>query len=243
MSIKALIVEDSRLARQELRHLLKDLPQVEVVGEAQDAPEARQLVASLRPDLMFLDIQLPGEDGFALLESLDYVPEVIFTTAYDAYALKAFEVNALDYLQKPIQPDRLAAALTKLPEKPTETGPPEVLGLHDKVFVRDGDRCWFVPLADIRLFEVDNNYTRIYFGEHRPMIPRTLNYMETRLDSRTFFRASRKHIVNIHWIDRIEPWFSHTLKLYLRTESAATPSEAIEVSRRQSSRFRDLMSF
>ncbi|MGB3618812.1 MAG: LytTR family DNA-binding domain-containing protein [Catalinimonas sp.] len=239
MPIKTLIVEDARLARQELRHLLQAHPEVEVVGEARDAPEARTLIQTLRPELLLLDVQLPGEDGFELLESLDQVPDVIFTTAYDAYALRAFEVNALDYLQKPLLPDRLAAALQKITDRPPDAPatPTGKLGQGDKVFVRDGDRCWFVPLAEIRLFEVENNYTRIFFEDQRPMIPKTLNYMESRLDARTFFRAGRKHIVNVHWIERIEPWFSHTLKLYLRG------GETVEVSRRQTSRFKELMSF
>jgi len=238
--MKALVVDDSRLARQELRHLLAAHPEVEVVGEAAQAEEGVRLVESLQPDLLFLDIQMPGASGFDLLERLEYVPNVIFTTAYDQYALQAFEYNALDYLLKPIRPERLAAALGRLAAiRPADepTGDRPLLGLEDQVFVKEGERCWFVQLDSIRLFEADQNATRLYFGEARPLISRSLNYMEGRLDSRFFFRASRQHIVNIRWVERVEPWFSGTLRLYLKG------GQTVDVSRRQTSRFKELMSF
>jgi len=241
-----LIVDDSRLARTELRHLLHAYPHATVVGEARHAAEARQLLPTLRPDVLLLDIHMPGETGFDLLASLDTAPHVIFTTAYDEYALRAFEVNALDYLLKPVQEHRLAAALAKAhaaltpPDKP-EPEPaseptPTLLTEHDQVFVKDGERCWFVRLADIRLFEINGSYTQIYFDQHRPLIPRTLQHLEQRLDPRVFFRANRQQIINLQWIADIEPWFSNTLKIRLRE------GPEVEVSRQQSIKFRELMS-
>jgi two-component system LytT family response regulator len=189
---------------------------------------------------------MPGQSGFELLASLDGpAPHVIFTTAYDQYALKAFEVNALDYLLKPVSEARLTAALAKIPPA-TALGPapavltPEparpTLTAQDQVFVKDGERCWFVRLADIRLFEISGSATRVYFEQHQPLIPRSLQQLEARLDPKVFFRANRQQIINLHWIAGIEPWFSNTLKISLRN------GPDVEVSRSQSGLFRELMS-
>jgi two-component system, LytTR family, response regulator len=249
MKLRTLIVEDSRLARTEMRRLLETHPEVEVVGEAANADEAELFIPQAQPDLLLLDIQLPGRNGFELLASLDAVPLVIFTTAYSEFAVKAFEQNALDYLVKPVEADRLAKALQKAAnllgqqESRETTGEESVtegrslLKVTDRVFVKDGEHCWFVPLAEVRLLEVEGNYTRLFFGNHQPLIPKTLNYLESRLDPQVFFRASRQHLVNLNWVKDVESWFSGSLRLTLRT------GQQVEVSRRQAQRFRDLMSF
>lgn len=239
--MRALIVDDERLARKELIKLLEEHPSVEVVGEAANAEEANQMVNDLNPDLLFLDIQMPGKTGFQLLEELDFVPLVVFTTAYDEFALKAFEVNALDYLLKPIQAERLAETISKLTEKEkakttSAQSPDRKLGLQDQVFVKDGDRCWFVSLSNVRLFESDGNYIKVYFDANRPMIHKSLNALDERLDERAFFRASRKHIVNLSWVEGIEPWFNGGLMVRLRG------GDKVEVSRRQAAKFKDMMS-
>lgn len=237
--MKALIIDDSRLARSELRRLLQQHPEVDIVGEAQNAEEAQALIEKSQPDLLFLDIQMPGRNGFELLEQLEILPKVIFTTAYDEYAIKAFEYNALDYLLKPVQPQRLAAAVDRLkdPLEERREKPKEILNEYDQVFVRDGDRCWFVRLAEVKMLEVCGNYSRLYFGAEKPLILRSLNYMEQRLDPKVFFRASRQHIVNLKWVEGIEPWFSGSLKLQLRGGGE------VEVSRRQAQRFKEMLSF
>lgn len=237
--MKALIIDDERLARKELMKLLEEHPSIEVVGEAMNADEAEQLINDLNPDLLFLDIQMPGRTGFQLLESLDSAPLVVFTTAYDEYALKGFEVNALDYLLKPIQADRLSEAVHKILEKERARGgrgAGKKLGVEDQVFVKDGERCWFVSLANIRLFESDGNYIKVYFDNNRPMIHKSLNALDERLDERAFFRASRKHIVNLSWVEGIEPWFNGGLMVRLRG------GDKVEVSRRQAAKFKDMMS-
>lgn len=247
--MNVLIVDDSRLARTELRHLLQAFPDVQVVGEARHADEAREQIQALRPELLLLDVQMPGQTGFELLATLDAAPHVIFTTAYDEYALQAFAVNALDYLLKPVQEVRLAAALAKARARltmappaeapaisPGEDAPQAPLTAQDQVFVKDGERCWFVKLADIKLFEINGSYTRIHFDQHRPLIPRTLQQLEARLDPKVFFRVNRQQIINLKWIAGIEPWFSNTLKLTLRD------GPEVEVSRQQSVRFRELLS-
>ncbi|MEO1655128.1 MAG: LytTR family DNA-binding domain-containing protein, partial [Bacteroidota bacterium] len=214
-NIKSVIIDDSRLARNELKRLIEDFEQIEIINEAAQADKAIEIIESQKPDLIFLDIQMPGKDGFQLIEELEYIPQVIFTTAYSEYAIRAFEVNALDYLVKPIQPQRLKEALQKIEEKQDTKAEPEVrsgkLTEADQVFVKDGERCWFVQLSDILLFEVEGNATRVYFGAEAPLIPRTLNYLESRLDERSFFRANRQQIINLRWIERIEPWFSGSL--------------------------------
>src|SRR3954463_5922667 len=162
--IKAIIIDDERLARSELRKLLMDFPEIEVVAEASNASEGVEKIENINPDLIFLDIQMPGKTGFDMLSELDRAPNVIFTTAYDEFALKAFEVNALDYLLKPIEPKRLSDAIQKLHQEETREASSinndsavstrtTLLGQEDQVFVKDGERCWFVKLNEIRLFE------------------------------------------------------------------------------------------
>jgi two-component system LytT family response regulator len=237
--MKALIIDDERLARKELVKLLEEHPSIEVAGEAQNADEAEQLITDLNPDVLFLDIQMPGRTGFQLLESLDTVPLVVFTTAYDEFALKAFEINALDYLLKPITAERLGEAVHKIQEKErmrSGRARDQKLGLEDQVFVKDGERCWFVSLTNIRLFESDGNYIKVYFDTNRPMIHKSLNALDEKLDERSFFRASRKHIINLSWVEGIEPWFNGGLMVKLRG------GDKVEVSRRQAAKFKDMMS-
>ena len=226
--MKALIVDDERLARLELRRLLAAHSEVEVAGEARGGEEALALVAQLAPDLLFLDIQMPGMTGFDLLERIEDLPQVIFTTAYDQYAIQAFEVNALDYLLKPIAPARLAAALGRV-------RPRAAPARLEQVFVRDGERCWIVRLPDIFLMESEGNYTRLYFGSERPLIRRSLNSLEEQLDPAMFFRAGRKEILNLKWIDKVDLSVSGGLVVTLRG------GRTVEMSRRQSVRLKEIL--
>jgi two-component system LytT family response regulator len=240
----AVIIDDERLARNELKKMLVDYPEIEVVGEAANVDEARKIIEELNPELIFLDIQMPVKTGFVLLEELERVPIVVFTTAHDEYALKAFEVNALDYLLKPIDPKRLSDAIQKLMfqddrELLVNEGRSEnrnFLSDLDQVFVKDGEKCWFVKLAEIRLFESVGNYARVFFGANKPLILKSLNSLEERLDPKTFFRANRKHIVNLRMIEKVEPFFNGGLLLEIKG------GEKIEVSRRQAVRFKEMMS-
>jgi len=244
--MRAIIIDDERLARTELRKLLQEFPEVEVVDEASNAEEGVQKIESHNPDLIFLDIQMPGKTGFEMLQELDHSPTVIFTTAYDDYALKAFEVNALDYLLKPIEPKRLADAVEKVKKTQNTNGgevrpgisftPNSLLGENDQVFVKDGERCWFVRLSEVRLFESVGNYAKVFFGANKPLILKSLNALEERLDPKIFFRANRKHIVNLHMIDKVESYFNGGLLLELKG------GEKIEVSRRQTVKFKEMMS-
>ncbi|CAN5337804.1 LytTR family DNA-binding domain-containing protein [soil metagenome] len=237
---KVLIIDDERLARNELKKLLEDFSDIEVIGEAANANEGIQKIEDLNPDLIFLDIQMPGKTGFDMLAEVEKAPHVIFVTAYDDYAIKAFEVNALDYLLKPVEPKRLADAITKVKMKEEE----EHLSFHnrgtltenDQVFVKDGERCWFVKLSEVRMFESVGNYAKVFFAGNKPLILKSLNALEERLDEKVFFRANRKNIVNLRMIEKIEPYFNGGLLLEL------AGGEKVEVSRRQAVKFKEMMS-
>jgi len=243
--MKTLIVDDERLARNELKRLLEPYHKIEIVGEASHAEEALGMIEELQPELLFLDIQMPGKNGFELLTSIEgKAPDVIFTTAYDEYAIKAFEFNALDYLLKPIDSERLKDAINRVeenfahhdePVEPNERSDKK-LGENDQVFVKDGEKCWFVKLGKIRLFESMGNYVRLHFDDQKPLVLKSLNSLEDRLDPATYFRANRKHIINLQWVEKIEPWFSGGLLVTLQG------GDRIEISRRQAIRFKELMS-
>lgn len=244
---RTLIIDDERLAREELKTELKDYTEIVIIGEAQNGDEAIIAINEMQPDLLFLDINMPGMNGFELLKKLEEIPNVIFVTAYDEFALKAFEVNALDYILKPIDPERLNEAIEKLKKKeendfvssiePKVDRKERILTKNDKVFIKDGERCYFVELSEVRLLESDGNYVKVYFGKNRPLILRSLNSFEEKLDPNQFFRANRKFIVNLDWIEKIENWFNGGLQVELKT------GEKIDVSRRQAIRFKDLFSF
>jgi two-component system, LytTR family, response regulator len=227
--MKALIVDDERIARQELRRLLLAHPEIEVAAEAQNGEQALELIRKLSPDVIFLDIQMPEMTGFELLVKLDDVPQIIFTTAYDQYAIRAFEVNALDYLLKPIASVRLAAAVAKL--RPRKT-PPRL----EQVFVRDGERCWLVRVTDIYLLESEGNYTRVCFKGARPLIARSLAALEAWLDPAIFFRTGRAQIINLKWVEKVETGPTGNLVIQLRS------GETVAASRRQSAALKEALS-
>ncbi|MBA5690123.1 LytR/AlgR family response regulator transcription factor [Rugamonas apoptosis] len=229
--MRALLVDDERLARAELRRLLAAHADIEIIGEAVNAADAVQQIVALQPELVFLDVQMPGGNGFDVLAALDCAPHVIFTTAYDQYAMQAFEVNALDYLQKPIQATRLAAALGRLGLRQTGAS-----AAARKMFIKDGERCWFVELDQIRLCESEGNYSRVFFHNEQALVAHSLNRLEDRLSlaPQQFFRTSRKHIVNLNFVQRITSNANGGLELLLPGQLT------VEVSRRRATQFRQL---
>jgi len=236
--MKAIIIDDERLARQELKNLLTAHKEVEIIAECPDATQAKEKINELKPDIIFCDIQMPGKSGLELVEEISATIDVVFITAYDEHAIKAFELNAFDYLLKPVQADRLAETIKKLSikESATKTDNNTPLTEKDMVFIKDGEKCWFVRLSDIRLFESEGNYVRVYFENFRPLILRSLNSLETRLSEKQFFRASRKHMINLSYIASIETWFNGGLNVKLKD------GKEIEISRRQAVRLKDMMS-
>lgn len=233
MSI-CLVVEDSRLARKEIVQVLESIGAFEEIKEAENAEDAKALLQKYDPDVVFLDIHLPGMNGFEFLESLDQIPRVIFTTAYDEYAIKSFDYNAIDYVLKPIKKNRLEKAIAKLNLEETKTKRSDFP--VQQVFVRDGEKCWFVKMNDIRIFESVGNYSRIYFDENKPLIQRSLNYLEGVLDEHTFFRVNRQQIINLNYIEKLDTWFNGKLKIKMKT------GEEIEVSRRRSNLIKEMFS-
>ncbi len=239
--MKAMIIDDERLARVALRRLLSEYPQIEIVGEAENADDAIVQISENQPDVLFLDVQMPGKDGFQCLAELEVVPKVIFTTAFDNYALRAFQVSALDYLVKPIEQEHLARAVEKLRSQipqsnsSSQSSSTTFLSAEHQIFVKDGDKCWFVSVGDIRLLESEGNYTRIHFGSNKPLLTRTLAYLEERLDPSCFIRASRQQIVNMKAIAGVESWYGGGLMLIL------TDGKRVEMSRRQAQKLREQM--
>ena len=240
MKIRAVIVEDSRLARNELKELIKLHKDIELIGEAENVDDGAALIESESPDLLFLDINMPEKDGFDLLEMLDDVPITVFTTAYDEYAIKSFEYNALDYLLKPVSNKRFDMALekvrTKMKSREEASSSSKKLTESRQIFIKAGASCWLVKIGDISLFEIVGNYTRVFFDEKKPMLYKSLNQVEEKLPEDSFFRANRQQIVNINYIQNVVPWFNGKLKLTMKN------GEEVEVSRRQSYIFKDRMS-
>ena len=262
--MKVLIIEDSRLARLELKELLQAYPQLELVGEAADVPTALKLVAAKQPDLLLLDIDLGGATAFDLLAELVFVPKIIFTTAFAEHALQAFNYPTVDYLLKPVTAERLALALAKLPlpslanaaqattmqtstdqnpgdqnpgEESSASNPPErLLQADSNFFVKDGEDCYFLKISDVRWFEAIGNYSKVHLKSAAPMVYRTLASIEQRLAPGLFFRANRQQLVNLTAVVSIEPSVSGglTLRLQCGTE--------VEVSRRQSAELRQQLS-
>ncbi len=254
-TLRAVLVDDERLARRELRLLLADHP-VEIVGEAADADQAQALLAQLAadgasPDVVFLDIQMPGRTGFDLLDDLETAPDVVFVTAYDEHALRAFQVSALDYLLKPVDPDRLAEAVARVSARadrhrddappPAAPSPDALLGPADRVFVKEGERMHLVRLGDVRRFESLGNYTRLHAPGAdgrtvRPVVLRSLSALDARLDPAHFARASRAEIVGLAWIVGLDDALSGGLTA--RLDDGTT----VDFSRRRAAALRDRLS-
>lgn len=188
-----MIIDDERLAREEIKEALKAYPDFCVSAEASNADEAASLIKSVSPQLIFLDIQMPERSGLELLESMDHLPEIVFVTAYDQYALDAFEWGALDYLVKPVRWERFQKTVERLRERLAASSkhPPT------RFFIREGDKYFFVDHKDISLVESVGNYVRLYIKDQKHYLKRSLNQMETVLDPDLFFRINRTEIINL----------------------------------------------
>ncbi len=238
MKKKVYLVDDEYLALEELKVLLAPYEDLELVGMSDRVDLAIEECNELKPDLIFLDINMPGKDGFGFLESLEEVKEVIFVTAYDQFAIKAFEVNALDYLLKPLNPKRLAEAVArfriKFGKNQAQTSDENRLSADKKIFIKDGEKCHFVPISKIFLFESEGNYVRVFFENQQALLHKSLTYMEQKMPEELFFRANRQFMFNLDFIDRIEPYFNSTLLIILKS------GHKIDLSQRQSVKFREI---
>ena len=232
-TLRALLVDDERLARAELRELLRAHPEVEVVGEADGVAAGLAQVEALRPDLLFPDVQMPGEGGFGLLARLPEArPEAVFVTAYDAFALRAFEVNALDYLLKPVHPERLARALARLPSEGRERAVAEraqeaarkKLGEEDLLYLEDGARSRFVRVGQVVAVCGAGDYSEVVSADgRRTLSPRPLKEWEARLPERSFARIHRSALVNVGYVERVERAASGGGEVFVRGLPEALP--------------------
>ncbi len=235
--MKAIIVEDSRLARQGLKKMLEQHPVINVVGEAENADEAIDLINEKSPDVLFLDINMPGKDAFEMLLDLPYCPRIVFTTAYMEYAIRSFDFNTVDYLLKPIRPERLAVAIDKLTISATQAAAiEEKLEEDSQFFVKDADKTFLIDLANVRYFESCGNYTRVYFEEESPFIYKSLSRIERRLPEATFFRVNRQQVINLKWVDQVDESVSGAYALTLKS------GEKLQVSRNHSARLKNIYS-
>ena len=234
--MKALIIDDERLARKELINLLKEYAEIDIIGEAENVEQAKQKSDALKPDVLFLDVEMPEKTGFELINEIDTNAQIVFVTAYQDHAIAAFDVNAFDYLTKPVLPERLSETIKNLindkKELSTLISNRKTLQLEDNVFIKDGEKCWFIKLKDIVLFESEGNYVRIVFKDFKPLVLMSLNNLEGRLSSEHFFRANRKFIINLETISHIENWFNGGLKITLFNK------QEVEISRRQAVKFK-----
>lgn len=232
--IKFIIVDDERLSREELKRALNDYEDFILLGEAENADDAKDLIEVNMPDLIFLDIQMPEKSGFDLLESLDNVPLVLFTTAYNQFAVQAFEVNALDYLMKPIREERFLQAIEKIRNAiRLKSSSSDSLTNDRKIFIKDGEKRFFIQLHEIYLIESLENYTRLYFQDKKALQRRSLRQWEEMLDENIFFRINRTEIVNINYIQEVKKTIGSGLEIKLKT------GELLKVSNRQSVKFKN----
>ncbi|HKG95743.1 MAG TPA: LytTR family transcriptional regulator DNA-binding domain-containing protein [Gemmatimonadaceae bacterium] len=242
--IRTLIVDDEALARRGLRTLLRDDPEVEVVGECRDGREAVAAIRERRPELVYLDVQMPALDGFAVIDAVgvEAMPAVVFVTAYDEHALRAFEVHALDYLLKPFDRDRFARSLDRAKRlvraaapapssgdlaallRDLRAAPPAPPRYAERLLVKHDGRIYFVPAADVDWVEAAGNYLRIHAGAERHLLHETMNALEERLDPARFVRVHRSAIVNVDRIREIQPWFHGGLVIILKTGARVTAS-------------------
>ena len=229
-----MIIDDERLAREEVKRSLADFPEFNIVGEAKNYEEAKMQIEALHPELIFLDIQMPGKSGFDLLESLKQLPEVVFTTAFNEYAVKAFDMEALDYLVKPLRKERFAQTVERIKKRLDNREAKKETLQERQVFIKDGNKCFFVQLKEVYLLESADNYARLYFDDRKALIKRSLSQLEEILDSTIFFRISRNQIINTKYIKEIKSLEKGRLQVNLHK------GEPLEVSLRQSVLFKSM---
>jgi len=230
-----ILVDDERLARKELRSMLAEHEIIDVVGEAETVTQAAELVNAKTPDVLFLDIQLPGETGFDLLEKISPACKIIFVTAFDAYAIRAFEVNALDYLLKPINPARLAQAIERLTTHDSAPVPPvRDLEYEDRLFIEVDERSRLLKVSDIIVISAMGDYSQILSCDgQKSLVLKPLKDWEERLPAKHFTRIHRSTIVNLEYVERVESWFNRSYRIHIRQIP-----EPLVMSRRYAARFK-----
>ncbi len=234
--LNAVVVDDERLARQELIRLLDHYPEVNMVGEADSVDSAKKVVNHQKPDVLFLDIQLAGESGFDVLDHIEHSIEVIFVTAYDEYAIRAFDVNAVDYLLKPVNPQRLEKSVQRLLETvPKDSEPLSDLCFDDSILIKSDQTFRFVKLKDLVFVQAERDYSCIrLINTEEIWTSRTMKAWEKCLPQKYFIRIHRSTILNIHYITCVEPWFNGAFHVHL-----SCLNDPLVLSRRYASQFKN----
>jgi DNA-binding LytR/AlgR family response regulator len=245
MKIRALLVDDEDLARIALRRALEPERDIEIVGEAANGIEAIEMIGELRPDLVLLDIEMPGFDGFEVVQQLSDPPVIVFVTAYDEYAVRAFEANAIDYLLKPVQPERLSRALARvrqrIPLRSAEHGgrvkeiARERSGPVRRIAARRGKRIVIVPLRDVIRVEIEDKLVFAITANDRLLVEKTISELEAVLEPSGFLRISRGELVNLEMVKELVPWFSGTWRVKLAN------GEERDVSRERARQLKEAM--
>lgn len=236
MRIRTILIDDEPLALTELKDMLCNYNEIDVIETAENAVQGTEKIRGLHPDLIFLDINMPGKTGFELLEGLDEVPHVIFVTAFDQYAINAFDVNALDYILKPVNAERLQEAIEKIKKQfALAKSGQDRLSIDKRIFIKDGEKCFFLSLSEVLFFESVGNYARIYQEDKKLLLHRSLNYLEERLPETHFFRTGRQYIINTLFIKNIHPYFNSSLQVEMKN------GLKIDISQRQSVKFKEVM--
>lgn len=239
--IKAIVVDDERLARKELILMLNEFSNIEISGEASDISTAQKLLTEIKPDLVFLDIQMPGESGFDLINSIPANTKVIFVTAFDEYAIRAFDVSALDYLLKPVNPKRLKETIEKIGQVNSSVlilGELRKLEEHDRLLVTLNSKLQFIKVNSIIYISAAGDYTEVQTSEHQKGITlKSIKEWEMRLPESLFVRIHRSTIVNLEFVERIDEWFQKSYRIHLKNIDFP-----FEVSRRYTAKLKDRFS-
>lgn len=216
--LKCVIVDDEKLAREDLKSVLKEFSNVEVVGEADSAESAANLLNSIEPDILFLDIQMPGKTGFDLLAEVQTSAKIIFVTAYDEYAIKAFEVSAQDYLLKPVSKSRIELALEHLEiSEENKNTQLNQLDYNDTIFVMINNSYQFLKINTVIKIIAAGNYSEVYTnGKQKGLVLKSLREWENRLPGNQFVRVHRNSVINLEYVEKIEDWFNYSYKIHLK---------------------------
>jgi two-component system, LytTR family, response regulator len=239
MHFNCVIIDDEKLAREDLKALLSGIEEIKIIGEAGNANEAKKLVDNLHPDIIFLDIQMPGKSGFELLSELKTDAQVIFVTAYDEYAIKAFEVNAQDYLLKPVNRERLQLAIEHLKEDVDHNiADFKKFDYEDNVFLMINNSYQFIKINTIQKITSAGNYSEIFTtNKVKGLVLKSMKEWELRLPENHFVRVHRNSIINLEFVDHIEEWFNYAYQVYIKSND-----KPIIMSRRYAALLKDRMS-
>ncbi len=237
--LNALVIDDERLARKELISMLAEFDNVSVLGEADDVPSAIDFIHTHHPNVLFLDIQMPGKTGFDLINEINYKGDVVFVTAYDEYALRAFEVNAMDYLLKPITQKRLEKSIERISKGEKPALPvKKILNYDDRLFINVGTNMKFLKISSIVTITAEGDYSEVFSNDSKKgLVLKSMKEWEERLPSSFFCRIHRSVLINMEYAEKIEKWFNYSYRIKMKGID-----EPFILSRRYAKKLKEMMS-